>query len=132
MRFLLDTHVLIWLSDRASVRKTLLTEELRNAITDPQNVVLFSIVSIWEVAIKFFLNKPGFGAEPSLLRSGLLQVGYGELGVTGDHAIAVGRLPHVHRDPFDRMLVAQAQVEGLMLITADATIARYPGPIRLI
>jgi PIN domain nuclease of toxin-antitoxin system len=93
---------------------------------------LFSAASIWEVAIKAGLSRPDFQVDAGLLRRGLLDHGYAELAVAGHHAAATAHLPPLHRDPFDRLLVAQAQAEGVLLLTADATVARYPGPIRLV
>ena len=89
-----------------------------------------SRTSLWEVAIKSMLGRPDFRVDARVLRRGLLENGYGELAIAGDHAVAVLNLPPLHRDPFDRMLVAQATVEGVVLLTADALVAQYPGPIR--
>ena len=89
----------------------------------------FSAASIWEVAIKSALGRPDFRADPHLLRRGLLDNGYEELAITSAHAAAVSQLPHLHRDPFDRILVVQATAEGCTLLTADAALAAYPGPI---
>ncbi len=84
------------------------------------------------MAIKNALGRPDFAVDPRLLRRGLLDNGYAELPILGDHAMAVAGLPPLHRDPFDRLLIAQAIVEGMLLITADAAVGRYPGPIRLV
>ena len=92
----------------------------------------FSAVSLWEVAIKRGLGRADFQVDPRVLRRGLLENDYVELAVTGAHAVAVDLLPPIHKDPFDRLLIAQAGVEGLTLVTADRTVARYPGPIRLL
>ena len=73
---------------------------------------------------------PYFQVDARVLPRGLLENGYGELAIAGDHAVAVLKLPPLHRDPFDRMLVAQATVEGVLLLTAGALVAQYPGPIR--
>jgi PIN domain nuclease of toxin-antitoxin system len=96
------------------------------------NELHFSAISILEVAIKFALDRGDFQTDPQVLRRSLLANGYLELQVTGDHAAAVARLPVLHKDPFDRLLAAQAGVEGITLLTRDATLARYPGPIRLV
>jgi len=85
---------------------------------------------LWEIAIKRALGRDDFHADPGVLRRGLLESGYEELPINGDHAVAVGVLPALHRDPFDRMLVAQAAVEGMTLVTADAQVVKYPGSIR--
>jgi len=99
-------------------------------IRDPGNELIFSVASIWEIAIKHGKGMPSFNAPPGLVRAELLVNGYTELGVSGPHAVAVENLPPIHKDPFDRLLIAQAMTEGITLLTADVTIARYPGPIR--
>lgn len=126
MTFLLDTHLLVW----SAVDSPMLPAEARRLIEEPEAELTFSAASIWEVAIKHGLRRSDFPLDPRILRRGLLEVGYTELTVNGVHAAAVDVLPPIHRDPFDRLLVAQAQVEGLTLLTADETVARYPGPVR--
>ena len=128
MILLLDTHVLLWAAG-ASPR---LPADACALIEDPENELVFSAASLWEVAIKRGLGRQEFSADPRLLRRGLLENGYVELPVTGAHAAAVDLLPPIHKDPFDRILIAQAQLEGLTLLTADEVVARYPGPIRMI
>ncbi|MEL6992833.1 MAG: type II toxin-antitoxin system VapC family toxin [Pseudomonadota bacterium] len=128
MNLLLDTHLLLW-SAFASDR---LSPAAREAIADPTNDLWFSAVSLWEVAIKRSLDRPDFQVEPGTLRAGLLANGYREQVLTGSHCLGQMQLSAIHRDPFDRILVAQAQGEGLTLLTADATVARYPGPVRLV
>lgn len=126
MKLLLDTHLLLWaaaLPDRLSPAATAL-------IADPTSELLFSAASLWEVAIKSGLGREDFGVDPALLRRGLSDNGYTEMPVTGVHAIAVATLPPLHRDPFDRLLVAQAQMEGVTLLSSDELVCRYPGPIR--
>ncbi len=93
---------------------------------------LFSAASIWEVAIKVGLGRADFQVDAGLLRRGLLDNGYGELPIAGSHAAATAHLPPLHRDPFDRLLVAQALAEGVLLLTSDELVARYPGPVRLV
>ena len=127
MRGLLDTHILLW----KAILPIRLTIELRQVLDDPGNEFLFSTASIWEIAIKQSLGRADFDADPSELRRGLLEDGYAELPVLGEHAVAVQGRPRIHKDPFDRMLVAQAIVEGVELLTVDAQLARYPGPIRV-
>ena len=124
MSLLLDTHVLLW---AAGVSERL-PEDVRTLIEDPDTELAFSAVSIWEVAIKSGLGRADFNVD---LR-GLRQNGYQELAITATHAAAVDLLPPIHHDPFDRLLVAQAQFEALTLLTADTTVVRYPGPIRLL
>ena len=98
---------------------------------DPDTEVVFSAASLWEVAIKSSLGRPDFSVDPRVLRRRLLENDFTELPVTGAHAVAVDLLPSIHKDPFDRMLVAQAQVEGITLLTADATLGLYQGPIEV-
>ena len=128
MKLLLDTHVLIWaagLPDRLSANA-------RELIADADNELFFSAASLWEIAIKSGLGREDFTVDARLLRRGLLDNGYSELPVASEHAVAVDGLPPIHRDPFDRLLIAQAMVEGITLLTADELVARYPGPIRKI
>lgn len=101
-------------------------------INDPENALYFSAASLWEVAIKRGLGRADFEVDPRILRRGLLDNGYEELAVTGAHAIAIDQLPQIHKDPFDRILVAQMIVEGLSLLTSDEVVGRYPGPIRVV
>ncbi|MGH9598510.1 MAG: type II toxin-antitoxin system VapC family toxin [Terracidiphilus sp.] len=126
MKFLFDTHLLLW----TVARSRMLSAEARSLIADPLNQLFFSVVSVWETAIKFSQGRLEFNLPPHELRESLLASGYHELSILGTHANAVVGLPHIHKDPFDRLLIAQAIVEGITLLTADATIARYPGPIR--
>jgi PIN domain nuclease of toxin-antitoxin system len=128
VKFLLDTQLLIW----AMGESEQLPGEARFLIEDASNEVIFSVTSIWEIAIKRDLDRPGFRVEPAVLRQNLLENGYRELALTGAHAIALRGMPKIHRDPFDRILIAQAMVEGFTLLTVDAEIAKYPGPIRLV
>ena len=128
MTALLDTHLLLWaagLPDR-------LPPEVRELLDDPVTEPAYSAASLWEVAIKSGLGRADLVVDPRLLRRGLLENGYSELPVIGAHAVAVDLLPEIHRDPFDRMLVAQAQVEGITLWTMDDIVGQYPGPIRVI
>ncbi|WP_291830058.1 type II toxin-antitoxin system VapC family toxin, partial [Bosea sp. (in: a-proteobacteria)] len=90
----------------------------------------FSAASLWEIAIKTSLGRSDFSVDARLLRRGLLDHGFAELPVTGEHAVAIDGLPPIHRDPFDRILVAQAKVEGIILLTSDNTVARYGGAIQ--
>jgi len=99
-------------------------------ISDPDNELIFSAASLWEIAIKQGVEKNDFEVDARVLRRNLLDNGYSELPVTGDHAVAIRSLPPIHKDPFDRILVAQATIEGITLLTADPIVARYPGPIR--
>ena len=104
----------------------------RALLNDPAHELVFSAVSLWEVSIKLGLGRDDFRVDPRLLRRGLLDHGYVELPVTGEHAVAVTGLPPLHKDPFDRMLVAQSIAEGMLLLTSDPVVAQYPGPVRLV
>ena len=125
MRLLPDTHLLLWSASGDSR----LSAEAVQLLSDYENEVYFSTVSIWEVAIKYARGRPEFVSDPRMFRDGLLSHGYRELAVSSEHAIGVASLPTIHRDPFDRLLVAQALAEGLTLVTADVALARYPGNI---
>jgi PIN domain nuclease of toxin-antitoxin system len=87
---------------------------------------------VWEVAIKRGLGRKDFQADPRLLHRGLLDNGYAELPILSDHVVAIETLPPINKDPFDRLLVAQATVEGITLLTADSVIAQYPGSVRMV
>jgi PIN domain nuclease of toxin-antitoxin system len=128
MNLLLDTHLLLW----AAATPDRLSREATELILDKENRLFFSAASMWEIAIKRGLGRADFRVDPALLRRGLVENGYDELPVTSTHAMAVGHLPPLHKDPFDRMLVAQAESEGLLLLTNDNLVAGYPGPIRLV
>ena len=125
MKLLLDTHILLW----AVGAPERLSSRAFAMIDDPGAEPMVSAASLWEVAIKAGLGREDFQVDPAILRRGLLEHGYTELPISGAHATAVARLPHIHKDPFDRILVAQAQFEGITLLTTDAIVARYPGPI---
>lgn len=117
-RLLLDTHVLLWwLSDDAA-----LGEQARALIGDARNEVLVSAATIWELTIK---RAKGLLQAPADFEVLVTDEGFSELAISLFHARQAGALPELHRDPFDRMLVAQAQAEGLELITADALIPQY-------
>ncbi len=123
MNLLLDTHMLLW----AVFEPELLPERARQVIADVENNIrFFSPVGLWEAAIKKGLGRPGFAVDVRLLYRQLLSNAYTELPVTGIHAMAVGELPSIHKDPFDRLLLAQAKEEGLTLLTTDETLAKYP------
>ena len=126
MKLLLDTHLLLW----AAGHPDRLPAAARTLIEDPQNEPVFSAASLWEIAIKSSLGRDDFQVDARLLRRGLLDNGYEELPVTSEHAVAIGGLPPIHKDPFDRLLVAQSMVEGITLLTADPLVAQYPAPVR--
>ena len=126
MKLLLDTHLLLW----AAAEPKRLSPTARRLIDNPQSELLFSSASLWEVVIKHGLGRKDFQVDPRLLRRGLLDNGYGELPIVSDHVVALDSLPPIHKDPFDRVLVAQATVEGITLLTSDSVIAQYPGSVR--
>jgi PIN domain nuclease of toxin-antitoxin system len=119
MRLLLDTHVLLW----SLAAPEELSATARERIASPENVVLASVVSAWEIEIKRALRKL---EAPEDLEEQLARVRFTELPLHIRHARALSSLPPIHRDPFDRMLVAQAITDGLTLVTRDRRIARYP------
>jgi PIN domain nuclease of toxin-antitoxin system len=127
MRFLLDTHFLLWAAEESHR----LPQAVADLLEDEENEFFFSVASIWEVAIKVG-RRPNFEITAGLLRRFLIESGFQELIVTGDHAVAVESLPPFHKDPFDRMLIAQAFFEGLVLLTVDKTVAKYGGLVRLV
>lgn len=126
MRLLLDTHLLLWTISQS--RR--LSPPARQLIGDADNELWFSTASIWEVAIKHGRGRDDFQVDPHVLRRGLLDNLYQELAVTGEHAVAIAGLPPLHRDPFDRMLVAQSVIEGITLLTADPMVAQYPALVQ--
>ena len=126
MKLLLDTHLLIW----AAIDSHRLSAKARKLLTDPANELLYSAASLWEIAIKHGLGRADFQVDARVLRRGLQDNGYQELPITGAHTVAIESLPPIHKDPFDRILVAQATVEGITLLTSDVLVAKYPGPIR--
>jgi PIN domain nuclease of toxin-antitoxin system len=128
VKLLLDTHLLIWAAESAKR----VPRRARTLMSAPGNELLFSVASLWEIAIKRRLNHPDFQVDPRTLRRGLIDNGYLELPIFSEHAVAIDTLPLIHKDPFDRLLVAQATVEGVTLLTDDATVAKYPGPVQLV
>jgi len=128
VKLLLDTHLLLW----AAGEPRRLSKQARALINDPDNELLFSAASLWEVAIKRGLGREDFRVDARLLRRGLLDNGYSELPIISDHVVATESLPLIHKDPFDRVLVAQATVEGVTLLTIDSLVSQYPGPIRTV
>jgi PIN domain nuclease of toxin-antitoxin system len=126
VRLLLDTHLLLWTISQS--RR--LSPTARQLLGEPENELMFSVASLWEIAIKHALRRDDFRADLRLLRQALLDNDYRELGVTGEHAVAVVNLPPLHKDPFDRILVAQSIVEGITLLTSDPLVAQYPGPVQ--
>jgi PIN domain nuclease of toxin-antitoxin system len=126
MRLLLDTHILLW----AAGKPGRLPAKARRLMNDAGNELMFSAASLWEIVIKRGLGRDDFQVDPRLFRRGLLDNGYSELPVGSEHAVAIEGLPLLHKDPFDRILIAQATVEGIILLTVDPLVAQYAGPVR--
>jgi PIN domain nuclease of toxin-antitoxin system len=126
VKLLLDTHLLLWMAGEPSK----LSKKARSLVLDGDNDLFFSAASIWEITLKSQLGRTDFDVDANLLRRGLADNGYLELPINVEHALAVLVLPPFHKDPFDRMLVAQATVEGFVLLTSDEQVAAYPGPFR--
>ena len=126
MKLLLDTHLLLWAADASSQ----LSAKARALLGDAENELFFSAASLWEITIKRGLGRADFQVDTRLLRRGLLDNGYSELPIGSEHAVAIDTLPSIHKDPFDRMLIAQAMIEGITLLTSDSVVAQYPGSIR--
>ena len=121
MKLLLDTHLLIW----AASDDPALSGQARSLIEDPINTLYFSVQSIWEIVIKSSLRRPDFQLDARVFRTNLLDVGYNELSIEAHHVLEILQLPPIHRDPFDRMLIAQAISEGIVLLTHDDIVRQY-------
>ena len=128
MRLLLDTHVLLW----AVAASRRLPKAARALIQDEENEVFYSAASVWEISIKASLRRSDFKIDVEQFHASLPEAGFSELAVRAAHAVAVSKLPDLHRDPFDRMLVAQALLEPLVLVTNDESLAKSPAPVRMI
>lgn len=126
MKLLLDTHLLLWAAGEPDKLPPAALAEIENADND----LTFSAASLWEIAVKRGLGRADFTVDARLLRRGLIDNGYYELPITSEHAIAVEGLPPIHKDPFDRILIAQSIVEGITLLTVDDLVAQYPAPVR--
>ena len=128
MKLLLDTHVLLWAL--GGVER--LPPGVRREIEDPENEILFSAASIWEIVIKASQGRSDFANDPVLIDREARAAGFKELAISAGHALAVQGLPLHHKDPFDRLLIAQALTEPAWLYTADKQMAHYEGPVRLL
>jgi len=124
VKLLLDTHILIWVAQDSPM----LSPKARALIAKLDHELYFSAASLWELAIKNSLSRTGSVIDTARLRRQLLLNGYTELPITSAHAMAVENLPPIHRDPFDRLLFAQASTESLQLLTADALLVQYGPP----
>ena len=123
MNILLDTHILLWAAEGKLPKKA------AKYIDDMNNTLFFSTASIWEIVIKNRLSRSDFFVDPPFLYKGLIDAGYKELDITGHHILLISSLPALHKDPFDRLLLAQSAYEGINLLTADDAVAQYPGSI---
>jgi PIN domain nuclease of toxin-antitoxin system len=128
MKLLLDTHLLLWAAQGVES----VPAAAAVMMSESENELLFSVASIWEVAIKRGLNRPDFQVDARILRRGLIDNGYIEVPIFSQHVVAIDQLPLLHKDPFDRLLIAQAMVEGITFLTNDAALAQYLGPVRLV
>lgn len=128
MRLLLDTHLLLW----AVATSKRLPPEARKILEDGTNEAYYSAASIWEIAIKSSIARKDFRVDLDALRSALPKMQLVELPITASHAAAVTRLPPIHQDPFDRLLVAQSLAEPLTLLTNDALLAEYGDTVRVV
>ena len=128
MNLLLDTHLLLW----AAGKPERFSPDTKELLLDPSNELWFSSASLREITIKRSLDRADFRVDPRRLWRMLLSHGYRELTISSEHAIAVGALPPLHKDPFDRILIAQARVEEIILLTADSRVASYGKAVRLI
>jgi len=121
VKLLLDTHILLWSAGQPEK----LSDEARSLLLDETNELFFSSASIWEIVIKRGMGRDDFRVDPSRLRVQLVINGYEEVCVSSDHALAVDALPALHKDPFDRILIAQARTEGMLLLTSDSQVSLY-------
>ena len=125
MKLLLDTHVLLW----AAYEPERLSDKAQGLLSDPSSSLYFSVASLWEVAIKSALGRSDFQVDVAELRAGLVANDYSEVAIESSHVLRVHTLPPIHADPFDRILVAQAMAEGFALLSNDAKLKAYGGPV---
>lgn len=125
MKLLLDTHLLLWAANTPKK----LSKTASKLISDEENVLIFSAASLWEIMIKSSLQRADFQVNASLLRQGLIENGYIELPILSKHVLTLNALPSIHKDPFDRILIAQAITEDLSLLSVDPLVTQYTGPI---
>jgi len=121
VKLLLDTHIVLW----AAGQPEKLSDSARTLITTPENMLFFSVASLWEIVIKRGLGREDFKVDPRRLRKMLITHGYSELVVSAEHVFAIEAMPMLHRDPFDQLLLAQARTEGMLLLTVDASVSQY-------
>jgi PIN domain nuclease of toxin-antitoxin system len=128
VKLLLDTHLLLW----AAGKPERLSSAACTLLEDPDNELIFSAASLWEIAIKNSLGRKDFRVPARALRRELLDNGYSELPISSEHAVSIDSLQPIHKDPFDRILIAQAQIEGIVFLTSDEVLAGYGGLVRLV
>ena len=121
MKLLLDTHIILW----AAGEPEKLSESARNMLNDYRNSLFFSAASLWEIVIKRGVGRADFKVDAHRLRKMLILNGYIELPITSEHVLRVETLPEIHKDPFDRILIAQARSEAMLLLTVDAFVIEY-------
>jgi len=125
VNLLLDTHLLLW----AASEPARLSKKARDLLLDPTNRLMFSSASLWEIGIKRNLGRDDFRVDPRRFWRLLLVHGYQEVTIGSEHALVASELPAHHKDPFDRILIAQARVERLTLLTVDKVMAKYGQPV---
>ena len=128
MRILLDTHLLLW----AVGDSHRLPDSVREELEDPSNALFCSAASLWEIAIKTMLRRSDFEIDIRAFRKALRTMSVDELPIDGDHIETLPDLPDLHRDPFDRLLVAQSLAEPMSLWTNDRVVAQYSDSVRLV
>jgi len=126
VKLLLDTNILLWAAADT------LPKAASEFILNEENELYYSSASIWEVVIKHGLKRPDFKADPHLLHTALQENGYIQIPISSEHSLITGTLPMIHKDPFDRILIAQSIVEGISLLTSDEIIAQYPAPVIMV
>ena len=126
--FLLDTHLVLW----AALEPQRLSPKALRLLRSRANDFAFSLATLWEVAIKSSLGRPDFQVDPATLHAALLGEGFTEVAIRVEHLVGVASLPWLHRDPFDRLLVAQAAADKLTLLTSDAVLAGYGRFVRVV
>jgi PIN domain nuclease of toxin-antitoxin system len=128
VKLLVDTHLILW---AASAPKRL-SKKARALLSNPDNILHFSAAALWELVIKSTLGREDFIVDVVALRRGLLLGGWRELGISGEHVLAVAGLAPLHRDPFDRIMIAQARLESMPLLTRDAQMIAYGAPVQAV
>ena len=126
MKLLLDTNILLLAA------ADMLPQAAEEYVLDESNELYYSAASIWEIVIKRALDRPDFDADPHLMQTALLESGYFQLAIDARHTLLTGTLPMIHKDPFDRILLAQSLSEGVSLLTTDEILTKYPAPVILV